>query len=205
MNRKQKTWIIVCISIFIIIGGFGGFLLWKTYPAHWNTDRVQIIFPIPDIPTIQNIQGFGETPSNSFHNGIDFGTNQSVEVIACCDMRIIEIKTWYNDGGGHWQTNVIGKYNWNYRFECAFESWALNETYGNLQRDAINVSVGQTVKQGEILGTLMHYGEGTHIHFGMRERGTDVCSYQFMTPYAQSIVDQIWLLYGPSGDDICNG
>jgi len=203
MKQKRKNGLILGVSIFVIVAGIGGFMLWKFIPAHWSTDRMQIIFPIADIQYIDKIQGWGATPWNDFHNGIDFGSNQSVELIAWCDIRISGLKTWFNDGGGHWQTNIAGNYNWKYRFDVAIESWALNETYANLQRAALTIKVGQIVEQGESLGMLLYHGSGTHIHFGLKENGKDVCPYQFMTPYAQSLTDQIWTMFGPGGS-ICN-
>ncbi|MBN2156325.1 MAG: peptidoglycan DD-metalloendopeptidase family protein [Candidatus Lokiarchaeota archaeon] len=204
MKRKRKVGLIIGIVLLIIIPGMGGYVMWKITPYHWSNERVQICFPISEIICIQNIQGYGETYCNDFHNGIDLGTNQSVELIAWCDMRITYLKTWYNEKGGHWQTNILGKYNWKYTFDVAVESWALNETYAYIQRNALDLKVGQIIKQGESIGMLLYHGEGTHIHFGMKESGKNVCPYLFMTPFAQSVVDQLWFLYGESGEDICD-
>jgi murein DD-endopeptidase MepM/ murein hydrolase activator NlpD len=202
MDRKRKTRLIVGLSIIVIVGGFGGFVLYKFIPAHWNTNRVVIGFPFADTQYIDAVQGYGEMTWGDFHNGIDIGVNHSTELIAWCDLRITGLKTWFNEGGGHWQTNIGASYNWKYRFDVAVESWALNETYGNLQRDALTIKVGQIVKQGDSLGFLLSFGCCAHIHFGIKESGTNVCPYQFMTPYAQSLVDHFFALYG-SGGTIC--
>ena len=203
MGKKRKIGLIILLSITVIGLGFGGFVLWKMAPAHWTADPIQIAFPISDTQYIDALQGFGEMPWGDFHNGIDFGVNHSVELIAPCDLRITGLKTWYNEGGGHWQTNIGGSYNWKYRFDIAVESWALNETYGNLQRDALTIKVGQIVKQGDSLGHLLSFGCCAHIHFGMKESGTNVCPYQFMTPYAQSLTDSFYAMYGYSNNTIC--
>lgn len=202
MDRKRKMRLIVGLSIMVIGGGLGGFVLFRTMPAHWTTDRVQISFPFTDTQYIDAVQGYGEMVWGDFHNGIDIGVNHSTELIAWCDLRITGLKTWFNEEGGHWQTNIGASYNWKYRFDVAVESWALNETYANLQRDAITVKVGQIISAGDSLGTLLCHGEGTHIHFGLKKSGNDVCPYGYMTPYAQSFVDHFFALYG-SGGTIC--
>ncbi|MHA1367698.1 MAG: hypothetical protein ACTSP5_14985 [Candidatus Heimdallarchaeota archaeon] len=66
-------------------------------------------------------------------------------------MRVKGIRTWFNEKGGHWQTSVNFQYNWKYTFDVAFESWALNETYANLQRDVIPLKFGQIIEQGKYL------------------------------------------------------
>ena len=92
------------------------------------------------------------------------------------------------------------QYNWKYDFDVAFESWALNETYANLQRDVIPLKFGQIIERGEVLGQLLYHGSGTHIHFGMKESGKDVCAYQFYCPAAKATFLDLWDQYG-YGDD----
>jgi hypothetical protein len=202
MQRKRKIVLIIILGIVVIVGGFGGYALYRLNPAHWTSDSVQISFPLADTQYINAIQGYGEMTWGDFHNGIDIGVNHSTELIAWCDMRIIALKTWYNEKGGHWQTNIAGAYSWKYKFDVAVESWALNETYGNLQREALIIKVGQTVERGESLGFLLWHGSGTHIHFGLKESGDNVCPYQFMIPSAKSTIDYFFALYG-SGGTIC--
>ena len=202
MDRKRKIRLIVFLSIGIVLGGSGGYVLFRIIPAHWTTDRVQISFPFADTQYIDAVQGYGEMTWGDFHNGIDIGVNHTTELIAWCDLRITGLKTWFNEGGGHWQTSILAAYNWRYKFDVAVESWALNETYANLQRDAINLKVGQTVERGDSLGYLLSHGESAHIHFGLKESGENVCPYNFMIPSTQSTVDHFFALYG-SGGTIC--
>ncbi len=200
MSRKKKTLLIVFSIIFLIIGGGGGFILYKMWPATWARGAPSIDFPVQNTDVIHILGGFGWVPyGDHMHNGIDYGCNASVYIVAWCEMRVRGIKFWFNDGGGHWQTNVGLAYNWKYSFECVFESWALNETFGELQLAEIYVKVGQTVSRGEIIGKLLYHGEGTHIHFGMKESGNDVCPYLFLSPTAKTTFDSLWALYGFGG------
>ncbi|MBY8993490.1 MAG: hypothetical protein KGD59_03000 [Candidatus Heimdallarchaeota archaeon] len=144
MSRKKKTLLIVFSIIFVIIGGGGGYMLYRAWPATWQRGPPSIDFPIHNSDVIHILGGYGYVPwGDDMHNGIDYGCNASVSIVAWCDLRVTGMKTWFNDGGGHWQTNVGLSYNWKYTFDCVFESWALNETYGNIQRAEIFVEVGQ--------------------------------------------------------------
>ncbi|NHJ87350.1 MAG: M23 family metallopeptidase [Asgard group archaeon] len=196
MQRKWKIILGITIPILVIGGGIGGYTLWSFWPANWSGDPPVIAFPVADPDVIHILGGYGTTPEGWFHNGIDFGCNASVNILAWCDLRVVNVHTWFNDKGGHWQTNLELRYNSKYSFSVPFESWALNETYANLQRDAINVTVGQIVHQGEILGKLLYHGDGCHIHFGMRENGEDVCPYLFFSDDCKVLFDALWIHYG---------
>ncbi len=204
MSRKKKIFVIVFSIFFAIAASFGGFVLYKLWPATLERGPPSMDFPIQDPDVIHILGGYGYVPWGiDTHNGIDYGCNASVYIVAWCDLRVTGLKTWFNDGGGHWQTNVGLSYNWKYTFDCVFESWALNETYGNLQRADIYVKVGQKISRGDIIGKLLYHGEGTHIHFGMKESGNDVCPYLFLSPSAKLQFDSLWINYG-SCPIVCN-
>ena len=198
MSRKVKILLGVLIPIVVIAGGLGGFALWNYWPAVWSSAPPEMAFSIEDPDVIHILGGFREET----HNGIDYGCNTSVNVLAWCKLRVTGIRTWFNERGGHWQTNVHLQYNWKYNFEICFEPWALNETYGNIQADAIAVKVGQIINQGEIIGLLLYQGSGTHIHFGMKENGNSICPYQFLNTEAKELFDTLWAIYGDG--DICD-
>jgi len=201
MKKSSKILLGVFIPLIIIGAGFGGIKLYEVIRdrRYANLDPPSIDFPVENSEIIHIIWGYGDQ-GGDFHNGIDFGCNTSVNIVAWCDMVVTRVETWFNDKGGHWQTNVNLEYNKRFTFECAFEPWALNETYANLQRDAINVEVGQTVLRGEVLGMLLYQGSGTHIHFGMHDLGESVCAYHYYTNEAKAIFDPLWDKYG-YGDD----
>ena len=201
MEKRTKILLGIFIPIMIIGAGIGGLFL----ASYIHDVRIQnlpapiIDFPVENTDIIHIIWGYGDQ-GGDFHNGIDFGCNISVNIIAWCDLIVEDISTFYNDKGGHWQTNVGLKFNERFNFVCAFEPWALNETYANLQRDAINVVVGETISRGEVLGTLLYQGSGTHIHFGMYDGNDPVCAYHYYSETAKSIFDPLWDQYG-WGDD----
>lgn len=179
----------------------GGFALYDFLhkKAIANLDPPIVDFPVENPDVIHILWGYGDQ-GGDFHNGIDFGCNTSVNILAWCDLTVTDIDTFFNDAGGHWQTNVALEFNERFEFVCAFEPWALNETYANIQRDAINFEVGQTVQRGEVLGELLYQGSGTHIHFGMYDLGESVCAYHYFSETAKAIFDPLWDKYG-WGDD----
>ncbi|NHJ88051.1 MAG: M23 family metallopeptidase [Asgard group archaeon] len=196
MQRKWKIILGITIPLLVLGGGIGSYALWRIWPATWDSTAPAISFPVANPDVIHILGGYGTTDEGWFHNGIDYGCNASVDIIAWCELRVTYINTWYNDKGGHWQTNVNCRYNTRYSFEVPFESWALNETYANLQRAEINVEVGQIIPQGYVIGKLLYHGSGTHIHFGMKEDGQNICPYLFFSTDCKVLFDSLWALYG---------
>lgn len=204
MKRKTRIILLGLVPIILVISGIGGFALWNIWPATWSTEPPVLDFPVENTDVIHIIGGYGNTGLGFFHNGIDFGCNDSVNILAPCDLRVFDIRTWlYATNPDRWQTSVRMRTNIGYVLEIAFESWALNESFGNLQRNALEVKVSQKVNQGQVLGQLLCHGDGTHIHFMIRANREDVCPYQFFSASAIAIFDPLWNLYGTTSI-VCN-
>ncbi len=200
MSRKRQIILIVLITVLIIGAGVGGFALWSFWPADWSRDAPTLEFPVENTNVIHILGGYGNTPYGFWHNGIDFGCNDSVNILAPCNLRLIGIKTWmYATDPDRWQTSVRFTINWAYSLEIAFESWALNETFADIQREAITLKVNQIVAQGEMLGELLYHGDGTHIHFMIRYKGDAVCPYNFFSESAKNLFDSLWVTCGVGG------
>jgi len=195
MKRRNKILLISSSVILLILLAGGGYLLWRVHPPVLNSSPVEMDLPFQDYDHINAIQGYGDL-GYQFHNGIDYGINLSTKFYAWCKLRVTGIRTWFNEKGGHWQTNVQFAYSWKYSFECAFESWALNETYANYQADALVAKIGQVLEKGDLIGTLMKYGDSAHVHFGMKENHQDVCPYLFLTASAKATFDQLFAKVG---------
>lgn len=201
MKRGTKILLGIIIPIIIIGAGIGGFALWSAWPAEWSREAPVLDFPVGNIDAIHIIGGYGNVPWGGFHNGIDFGCNATVNIIAPCDVRVIEIRTWMysTDPPDRWQTAVQMKTTWGYTLSIAFESWALNESYAEIQREAVPLKVNQRIARGEILGQLLYHGDGCHIHFMIRYRGEDMCPYPLFSSTAKAIFDPLFALYGVGG------
>jgi len=148
-----------------------------------------LCLPLYDFSHCDAIQGYGQITPEYYHNGIDFGVNGTTIIVASHAAYVDEIKFWYNEKGGHWQTNVRLWLNSQWMIEIAFESWAVNETYGQMQRDAILVNQGQYVEANQSIGSLLVHGSGAHIHFGIYSNNEDKCPYSYFSPSAKAIFE----------------
>ncbi len=150
--------------------------------------------PYNTITTLDSISYFGLPPGFSYdHNGIDFGFNDTTTVVAPCAAIIAQVKFWYNERGGHWQTSLSLHLNSEWGVEMYFESWAANETAGQQQANAVLVKAGDRVDAKQTMGQLLYHGEGCHIHFGVIKSNTAVCPYNYWTQGAKVQFDQQFL------------
>ncbi|MEX2682193.1 MAG: hypothetical protein Q6373_011365 [Candidatus Sigynarchaeota archaeon] len=111
-------------------------------------------------------------------------------------MFVFVVKCWYNEKGGHWQTNVRGSMRFTWMLEIAFESWATGEPAARLQEQAIAVKACTRVAAGALLGTLLHEADGAHIHFMIKENNAAVCPYTYFKPAARASLDAALLAIG---------
>lgn len=192
MRKGKFCWI--TLLLIILVGGawFFGFgpgrMLFYSYDLE-KGETPELSLPFTDASHLHIIGGFGYSTSDFFHNGIDWGFNDTTMIIAAFGGYIIEVKTWFNEKGGHWQTNVRTALNLEWSIEIAFEPWALNETYANYQAAEILVKTGQKVTKGQALGNLVNYGGGTHIHFSLYRNNEAVCPYTYFSTSAKITFD----------------
>jgi len=182
MEMKKSTKV---ASAFLVIGIAAGatlaifaFAVFPLPPGQAPSMRL----PLDNFATLERFSGFNSTK----HNGLDFGVNASTPIVAPCDAFVFEVKCWYNDGGGHWQTNVRAQLSFAWMLEIAFESWATDEPTARLQEQAIAAKAWTRVAAGAPLGTLLYEGDGAHIHFMIKEYDAARCPYPYFTPEAQA-------------------
>ena len=121
MSRKVKILLGIFLPIIIISAGFGIIFLTANWPAVWNSDSPIIDFPLANSNAVGGIWGFGDH-DGEFHGGIDFICNESVNIIACCKLRIKMVDTFLNDVNGFWQTSIRLQYSFglSYIFQVYF-------------------------------------------------------------------------------------
>jgi hypothetical protein len=66
-----------------------------------------------------------------------------------------------------------------------FESWALNETFANLQRNTIAATQNRFFAANQTVGNLLVHGSGAHVHFGVLSNGNAICPYDVFSPSAK--------------------
>jgi hypothetical protein len=145
-----------------------------------------------ELDHLDYMQGFGQILPDYYHNGIDFGVNQTTVFVASHECVVKGIQFYFNERGGHWQTNVGLLINAEWAVWYGFESWALDESIGQLQRQAIIVEVGQHLLANETIGNLLVHGEYAHVHFQINTYDNAVCPYLYFTPEAKSLFDSVF-------------
>ncbi|NHJ47756.1 MAG: M23 family metallopeptidase [Asgard group archaeon] len=210
MQRNMKIILGVFTSIIIIAGSTVVVILLINNDNNngnhtINNDPPVMEFPIENVDVLMKIDAFiWDNISGFIHDGIDFGINDTATIIASCNMTVNDKGLFYNDIGGHWQAGASFTINDDYELFVAFESFAQNETFGNIQLDAITVEIGQEITKGDILGQLFYHEPGAHIHFMLHKKNVPVCPYQYFSPEAKAIFDTLWTQIGSSSYP-CNG
>lgn len=100
-----------------------------------------------------------------FHSGIDFRGDIGDEIKASAD-GFVKTADWY---GGYGNAVVID------------HKYGLSTVYGHLFR--VNVTSGQFVKAGDVIGYLGSTGRSTgpHLHYEIRKNGSDIDPSEFFS------------------------
>lgn len=100
-----------------------------------------------------------------FHTGVDFKGEVGDEIMASAD-GYVKSADWY---GGYGNAVVID------------HGFGLSTIYGHLSRT--NVTAGQFVRAGDVIGYLGSTGRSTgpHVHYEIRKDGSDVNPSEFLT------------------------
>ena len=98
------------------------------------------------------------------HNGIDIsGCGFGSPIYSSTEGTVVEVHSTCGDVGSY--SNSCGNY-WGNHVTISYNGYRL--IYAHLRRD-VKVKVGDTVKRGQIVGTMGSSGSstGTHLHFGV--------------------------------------
>jgi hypothetical protein len=208
MERKWKLVLGISLSIIVLSGSSVGIIFLVNFLQDNNTtsnnEPPVMDFPVENIEVLSMISAFIWNETVQIHNGIDFMINDTANIIAPCNMTVNDKSLFYNALGDHWQAGLSFEINDDFELFIAFESFAQNETFGNLQLDAIIVDIGQEVIQGQSLGQLLLHRGGAHIHFMLHKNFEPVCPYLYFSSAAKTTFDNLWVQIG-FGNDPCNG
>jgi hypothetical protein len=208
MKRKWKITLGISISLIVIIGGFLGGIALNNFLREngitTNNNPPVLEFPVENIEVLIRIGGYIWNDTVQIHNGIDFIINDTANIVASCNMTVNDKSLFYNELGDHWQAGISCTINDAFELFIAFESFAQNETYGNLQLDAIIVEIGQEVTAGQLLGQLFLHEPDAHIHFMLHKNNEPVCPYLYFSSDAKATFDTLYAQIGSSNNP-CNG
>ena len=145
-------------------------------------------------------EAFSATASSPWgfaHGGIDFFVQGSSAVFrAVVSGTITRLELSQLEVTGNWQVQVTLAYNSTFEVFYTFEPMTTSPVDGTDQLAAIVVSQGQSVAQGDALGSLLMRGEGTHVDFGVVANGSWVCPSPYFTADAQQeilgLLQAVW-------------
>ena len=127
-------------------------------------------WPCASIRWITSMFGGRQSPGgigSTNHKGVDIGTPMRTPILAAKSGTV----TWASWNGGYGECVIIyhGKGN--------------STLYGHLDNGAYNVKLGDTVRQGDVIGWSGTTGNSTgpHLHFGIKENDTWVDPLNYLT------------------------
>ena len=125
----------------------------SSYPSGPTSEPGTFIFPVSGTVT----SGFGYRWGRQ-HEGLDIGAAEGTPIWAAAAGTVVLQQSEYESGG-------YGNYT------CLEHSSGLSTCYAH--QSAFNVSVGQQVSQGEVIGLVGNTGNsfGAHLHFEVRVGG----------------------------------
>ena len=130
---------------------------------------ISFIWPCPSSSRITSKFGDRESPTagaSTNHKGIDIGASSGSNILAAAS-GTVTIATYSNSAGNYVMLSHGG---------------GVCTVYMHMK--AMNVSVGQEVKQGDVIGYVgsTGYSTGPHLHFGIRVDGNYVNPVNYVSP-----------------------
>lgn len=140
----------------------------KTYNTV-SIGNIKFIWPCPSSSRITSGFGGRESPTegaSTNHKGIDISTSTGSNILAAAD-GTVTISTYSYSAGNYIMVNHGG---------------GVSTVYMHCSQ--LLVSVGDTVKQGQVIAKVgsTGYSTGPHLHFGVRLNGTYVNPTKYVSP-----------------------
>lgn len=134
-----------------------------------SSGNTKFIWPCPSSHRITSGFGGRSSPTegaSSNHKGIDIGASTGSSIVAAAD-GVVSIATYSASAGNYVMISHGG---------------GLSTVYMHCSK--LNVSAGQSVKQGQVIGKVgsTGYSTGPHLHFGVRSGGTYVNPTKYVSP-----------------------
>lgn len=140
----------------------------KTYNTV-SLGNISFIWPCPSSSRITSAFGDRESPTegaSSNHKGIDIGAPTGSNIVAAAD-GTVTISTYSYSAGNYVMINHGG---------------GVSTVYMHCSK--LLVSVGDTVKKGDVIAKVgsTGYSTGPHLHFGIRQNGAYVNPSKYVSP-----------------------
>lgn len=145
-------------------------------------------------------------PPTQTHDGLDFTPNQNLAVFqAVAPGTVTDVSWLFNTGNGFYQVNVTVAYanDHTHAVIYAFEPMTDSTVDRDEQLANIDVTVGQAVALGDVIGRLLRAGTHAHVHFGFMENWTQICPEPFMSSAVRTELRDLIQRDNPTWE-ICN-
>lgn len=156
--------------------------------------------PVNNIDIVSGIQVFHDPQSTTqLHTGFDFKLLNQTQIFAPISGEVTD-KTKFQMSNGLWIIDVFIKFNSKYNTFIAFEPCTYEESIIDQQMTKINVNKGDTVLQGQVLGTLdpVADSEFPHIHWQVQKDSEPVSPYEYASTNAKAQMDILCVRYNKS-------
>lgn len=127
------------------------------------------------------------------HLGLDMLIATSgAAVLAPADGVVENLVTYCNPRNNQWQVNLLVRYNSSITYNILFEPRAPSESEVAQQWDALPLTIGQPVRQGDLLGAMLDLSHGDRsggepgLHFDLWIDGDIVCPEPYFQPQAHA-------------------
>ncbi len=159
-----------------------------------DTPPPQLEFPIAESDLVERLSAY-HTPDwgepGVYHNGIDLVISTDVTVIAPCSGKITAISETVNPYAGNVLFSIGITVDFVWAVKLVLEPGFHDDTNNSAQHDAIRVSIGESVTTGTELARLLHSENYPHLHYMLLYHGMDVSAYDFSSPTAKAIFEDI--------------
>ncbi|MFH1355611.1 MAG: hypothetical protein ABII18_00630 [bacterium] len=165
---------------------------------------ISMTTPYVSATDIDRVNGnYSETGDNP-HDGIDFiPAKDQMTYQAVSSGTIDSVTLAENEHTGNWQVGVNLAFNETYTVEYKFEPMSDSTSDGTTQEGYIQVSEGDTVATGDVIGYLLLKDDYSHVHFGLRKNNETVCPETYFDSAAQTSLTALIQEDNPSWE-ICN-
>ncbi len=155
-------------------------------PDIYPSGDISLISPYVNFTDMASVhRGFGCSVTSPWqeHSGLDVVPAGDLKPFrAMASGKVVDITPTRYPGNNNWMTSVVVKYNNAYRVLYAFENLTPNDVDRDIQLANLNVSIGQIIAQGDVLGRL-HTVAGTyyHVHISLIKNGERICPESYLT------------------------
>ncbi len=146
-----------------------------------------------DMAYIHNGFGCSITSPWQDHSGLDVvPAGDLMPFRAMASGKVVEVNATRYQGNNNWMISVVVKYNATYRILYAFESLTPNDIDRDIQLANLDVTPGQMIPQGYVLGRL-HTVPGTyyHVHISLIKNGERICPEPYLTDDARAGINNL--------------